>query len=84
MVLKHCVVCTGGRIDHAHHSSNAFNSLHEYVAFDESIQKGLDMTSTSDTLITVTADHSHVFTLGSYSERGNPIFCNLLIYFYYF
>ena len=27
-----------------------------------------------DTLILVTADHSHVFTLGGYQTRGNPIF----------
>ena len=27
-----------------------------------------------ETLITVTADHSHVFTIGGYPERGNPIF----------
>ena len=27
-----------------------------------------------ETLITVTADHSHVFTIGAYPKRGNPIF----------
>ena len=27
-----------------------------------------------ETLITVTADHSHVFTIGGYAERGNPVF----------
>ena len=32
------------------------------------------MTSKEDTMITVTADHSHVFTIGGYAERGNPIF----------
>ena len=27
-----------------------------------------------ETLITVTADHSHVFTIGGYAKRGNPVF----------
>lgn len=27
-----------------------------------------------ETLIAVTADHSHVFTIGAYPQRGNPIF----------
>lgn len=27
----------------------------------------------SETLITVTADHSHVFTIGGYPKRGNPV-----------
>ena len=25
-------------------------------------------------MITVTADHSHVFTIGGYPKRGNPVF----------
>ncbi len=64
----------GGRIDHAHHDSNAFNALYEFTAFDKAISSGIEMTSRNDTMITVTADHSHVFTIGGYAQRGNPIF----------
>lgn len=35
------------------------------------------MTSEDDTLIIATADHSHVFTMGGYSDRGNDIFGKL-------
>merc|ERR1712136_427796 len=64
----------GGRIDHAHHGSPAYSSLHDWVAFDEATQKALDMTSEDDTLIVVTADHSHTFMFGGDAQRGNPIF----------
>ena len=30
--------------------------------------------SLDETLITVTADHSHVFTIGEYHKRGSPVF----------
>jgi alkaline phosphatase len=63
----------GGRIDHGHHQSNARLALDEFVLFDESIGQALKLTDESDTQIVVTADHSHVFNLGGYSFRGNPI-----------
>nr|XP_039258402.1 alkaline phosphatase-like [Styela clava] len=64
----------GGRIDHGHHSGNAYLSLHDVVAFDNAIAEALRMTSQEDTMIIVTADHSHVFTIGGKSIRGNNIF----------
>uniref|UniRef100_H2Z2U9 Alkaline phosphatase n=1 Tax=Ciona savignyi TaxID=51511 RepID=H2Z2U9_CIOSA len=64
----------GGRIDHSHHGGNAYKALHEVLAFDDAIAKGVEMTSESDTLIVVTADHSHTFTFGGYTLRGNPLF----------
>lgn len=63
-----------GRIDHGHHDGNARNSLTEAVEFDKAIRTAGQMTSESDTLTVVTADHSHVFTFGGYPDRGNSIF----------
>lgn len=62
-----------GRIDHAHHAGNAFRALKDTQAFDAAIKKADEMTSDSDTLIVVTADHSHTLTIGGYPFRNNPI-----------
>lgn len=63
----------GGRIDHGHHAGRAELALDEGVAFDEAIAETLSKVDLSETLIIVTADHSHVFTIAGYPTRGNPI-----------
>lgn len=63
----------GGRIDHAHHAGQAGQALSETAAFDAAVRTALEMTSRQDTLIVVTADHSHTLTISGYAERGNPI-----------
>lgn len=62
-----------GRIDHAHHAGNAFRALYEARELSEAVQTAIDMTQVEDTLIIVTADHSHSLTMGGYATRGNPI-----------
>jgi len=62
-----------GRIDHAHHAGNAFNALNDTLEFAAAVQAAVDNTDPSETLILVTADHSHVFTIAGYPKRGNPI-----------
>ncbi|XP_030646978.1 alkaline phosphatase, intestinal, tandem duplicate 1 [Chanos chanos] len=63
-----------GRIDHGHHDSIAKLALTETVMFDQAVQKASELTKESETLTVVTADHSHVFTFGGNTPRGNPIF----------
>jgi alkaline phosphatase len=63
----------GGRIDHAHHYGNAYRALVDAVAFSDAVRVADTMTSSSDTLILVTADHSHTLTFAGYPVRGNPI-----------
>ncbi|XP_014640884.1 PREDICTED: intestinal-type alkaline phosphatase [Ceratotherium simum simum] len=63
----------GGRIDHGHHEGGAYLALTEAVMFDDAIEKASQLTSETDTLTLVTADHSHVFSFGGYTLRGSPI-----------
>lgn len=63
----------GGRIDHAHHGGNAARALSDFKAFEEAIAAAIAATDNQDTLILVTADHSHVFTIAGYQPRNNPI-----------
>ncbi|MBC8129748.1 MAG: alkaline phosphatase [Rhizobiaceae bacterium] len=64
----------GGRIDHAHHAGNAQRALEDTLAFDAAVKAVLEKTNREDTLVVVTADHSHTMTINGYPKRGNPIF----------
>ncbi|XP_076446354.1 alkaline phosphatase-like [Babylonia areolata] len=63
----------GGRIDHGHHDNWAKRALSETLALDEAVMTALRMTDRQDTLIVVTADHSHPFNVVGYPKRGNDI-----------
>ncbi len=62
-----------GRIDHGHHAGNAHRALTDTIAMAEAVAVAKQLTSDADTLIVVTADHSHVMTLAGYPSRGNAI-----------
>lgn len=62
-----------GRIDHAHHAGNAYRALTDAIALSNAVKAAQAATDPRETLIIVTADHSHTFTIAGYPERGNPI-----------
>jgi alkaline phosphatase len=62
-----------GRIDHAHHATNPQRALLDTIELANAVRLAHEMTDPAETLIIVTADHSHVFTLAGYPARGNPI-----------
>ncbi|XP_034117988.2 membrane-bound alkaline phosphatase [Drosophila albomicans] len=64
----------GGRIDQAHHDNLARMALDETIEFSKAIAAARELTSADDTLLVVTADHSHVFNYAGYSYRGSDIF----------
>ncbi|MGL4579239.1 MAG: alkaline phosphatase [Shewanella xiamenensis] len=67
------LIVEAGRIDHGHHAGNAARALYDTVALSEAVRVAMEKTSANDTLLMVTADHSHVFTIAGYPTRGNPI-----------
>jgi alkaline phosphatase len=67
------LVVEAGRIDHAHHAGNAANALNETIELSEAVAAVMRRVDSEDTLVMVTADHSHVFTMAGYPRRGNPI-----------
>lgn len=63
----------GGRIDHGHHDAKPGFAMLETQEFANAVAGVMEMIDLEETLVLVTADHSHVFTLGGYATRGNPI-----------
>ncbi|MFK8053748.1 MAG: alkaline phosphatase [Woeseiaceae bacterium] len=62
-----------GRIDHAHHATNAKRAFADTAELSKAVQIADEMTDDSDTLILVTADHSHVMTIAGYATRDNDV-----------
>lgn len=63
----------GGRIDHGHHESRPGYALLEARELADAVATALQKVDLAETLVLVTADHSHVFTMAGYPVRGNPI-----------
>lgn len=62
-----------GRIDHGHHAGNAKRALLDTIELSRAVKRAMELTSEQDTLIIVTADHSHTMTIGGYPHRGNSL-----------
>lgn len=67
------LVVEAGRVDHAHHGTNAYRAFTDMQAFADAIAAAVDLVDLDDTLIVVTADHGHTMTISGYPARGNPI-----------
>lgn len=63
----------GGKIDHGNHETKAYKALDETIEFHKAVASARDLTSSKDTLIIVTADHSHTLSFSGYPNRGNDI-----------
>ncbi|GFS00841.1 alkaline phosphatase-like [Elysia marginata] len=67
----------GARIDFGHHANSAATAISETLELDQAVAAAVRMTNAGrrrqDTLILVTADHSHAFSIQGYAPRGNDI-----------
>lgn len=64
----------GGQIDFGHHLTQGKKALSETIEFSKAIEYARSRFREEDTLIVVTADHSHTMTTGGYPVRGANIF----------
>lgn len=67
------LVIEGARIDHAHHAGNAYRALTDAIEMSDAVKLADELTRDEETLIVVTADHSHTLSFAGYPDRGNPI-----------
>ncbi|KAH8339007.1 hypothetical protein KR074_000508 [Drosophila pseudoananassae] len=62
-----------GRIDMAHHATQAKKALEDTQEFAAAIEMARKMTDVEDTLIVVTSDHSHTMSINGYPYRRQNI-----------
>ena len=63
----------GGMIDKAHHKNWAKKAFEETLELEKAVKVALELTNEDETLMIVTADHSHSITMNGYPKRGNDI-----------
>nr|BAG41972.1 alkaline phosphatase [Bombyx mandarina] len=63
----------GGRIDHAHHDNYAHLALDETIEMDRAVKVATDALKEDESLVVVTADHTHVMSFNGYSPRGTDV-----------
>ncbi|KAK8728668.1 hypothetical protein OTU49_009083 [Cherax quadricarinatus] len=64
----------GALIDKALHNNKPRRALEDLLQMEEAVEAALQEVDLEDTLVVVTADHSHSMTMAGYPPRGNDIF----------
>ncbi|OQR66555.1 alkaline phosphatase [Tropilaelaps mercedesae] len=63
----------GANIDAAHHVNLAAHALEEVYQMDKAVRVATKFLSPKNSLLVVSADHSHPFTMNGYANRGKSI-----------
>jgi len=75
------IMIEAGRIDQAHHNGRATAALSETVALEKAVASVMDLLEArgekDETLVLVTADHSHTMSIGGYTGRFHDITANV-------
>lgn len=74
----YALIIESGRIDHGHHNGTAYKALTETQHLHKTIEWLLTQVDLKETLIVVTADHSHGMAMAGYATRGNPILAHVI------
>jgi len=61
-----------GRVDHGLHGGNLHKALDDIIIFENAVQAALDKAN-GDTLVIVTADHSHTLAFNGYCGAGSSV-----------
>lgn len=64
---------TGAKIDLAHHDSEYRSALEEALQLEKAIALADAMTDPQDTLILLTADHSHSLVINGYADLRDDV-----------
>lgn len=67
-------MCSGGRVDHGHHYGRAHLALNETLALSDAVDTVLETSDTNDTLVILTADHSHTLSISGYPYRHTDVY----------
>ena len=60
-------------IDQAHHMNQALRALQETLELEAGLEAALSEVDLNETLVMVTADHSHTLNINGYPGRGDPL-----------
>ncbi|KAF5394468.1 intestinal-type alkaline phosphatase [Paragonimus heterotremus] len=63
----------GGRIDHGHHANQAKYALTETLALEKAVNLAMNRVNLNETLMVVTADHSHAYGVIGYGDRRRHV-----------
>ncbi|RTG83525.1 alkaline phosphatase [Schistosoma bovis] len=63
----------GGRIDHGNHENRAQYALTETLELEKAVEKALSLVDQQETLLLVTADHSHAYGVVGYPTRDTSV-----------
>ncbi|CAH8578266.1 unnamed protein product [Schistosoma bovis] len=63
----------GGKIDHGNHDSRAQYALTETLELEKAVEKALSLVDQQETLLLVTADHSHAYGVVGYPTRDTSV-----------
>ena len=74
IVISLVLFVEAAHVDKAHNQNKARKSLEKMLRLDEAVAASVEKSDLEETLIIVTAEHSHSLTINGYPKRKTDIF----------